>query len=212
MINYERRNRIMELKHIVAAHSMTDKGPVYDQWHYFDLVKKLLEVKFARLINALNVKSDSKFIFGQPKIYFNNMKITEGVDDDIINGVLTVYLGGHAFPGIDMDIDINNKKFKLPEFFVHGSDKYDLNSEGIIKFFTKVNPKYDTDFGKQQQPNQVASSFFGDPSKDRQDLLMGRRDMRRRKKDTNDMQPIETGDESMLGKSTQQTVGLYVNI
>ena len=202
------------MKHIIAAHSITDKGAVYDEWHYFDLAKRMIEGKFAKLISSLNLSGMRGFNFGMPKLYFNKIDIKDGFDDDILSGTMYVRGAGYLFPSINIVVDIENREIKPPEFFMCGDKEFDFTPKGIVSYFSDMNPRYSTDFIDDiRPPNTVETVFFGDKSKDREDLTMGRL-MNRKKNERSpaSLQPVETGDERMMGMSTQPTIGFDVHI
>jgi hypothetical protein len=214
LFNGELRNRIIGLKHIIAAHSITDKGPVYDEWHYFDLAKRLLEGRCAKLMSALSTGETFNFNFGMPKFYFNRLDIKDGFDDDIINGTMHVRGAGYLFPAINVVVEIKNRDMEPPKNFMCGDKNFEFTPKGITDFFSVMNPRYNTDFRDGlRAPNAVETVFFGDQSRDREDLMMGRlRNRKKNQKSPSILQPVETGDEQMMGKATQPTIGLDIHI
>jgi len=200
------RTRIVGLKHKISAHSITDKDPVFDEWHYYTLAQKVLDKKFSRLISNLNVKEIPKFHVGIPKFYLKNIEISKGNDDDIVNGRMTIFAKGNKFPEIELKFDIEDRKLELPESFKYKSKEYDFTPEGFYEFLMDVNPRYDVDSSKYPYPMasgaKVETMFFGDDSKDREDLLLGVRGGQKRKKTKpEDLAPVETGDEAMWVRS-----------
>ena len=193
----EFRTRLIRLKHKVAAHSITDPGPIYDIYHYFNICSEFLTQKFGKILNQLSADLSGTYRIVMPTIYYKNSKIFKGMDDDIVNGVLMVTAGDSMFPEIDLKVGISNRNLDVPKTFIYKNAIYSLDAEGMKKFFKLVNPRFNTgakDGGLSSMfgGGGVATVYFGDQSKTRENLIA----------------PIETGDEQMLGRSTGPYLGV----
>jgi hypothetical protein len=51
--------RMIRLMHKLAAHSITDPGPIYDTYHYFNLGSELLKRKFGKILSDLGKDYES---------------------------------------------------------------------------------------------------------------------------------------------------------
>jgi len=208
------RTRILYLKKVIAtavsSNSITDKGPVYDDWHYFTLAQKLLDGRFSKLLSSLNIKGIHEFHIGIPKIYYQGMQISSGSDTDIISGRMNVTAKGYVFPEIKIVFDIRDRKIQVPKTFKHRDAEFELTPEGVKEFLLKVNPKFKM-IGEAKYPSPTASGakietvFFGDPSRDRDDLMLGRGGGKRMREG---LEPIRTGDQEMVTKSTGNFIGV----
>lgn len=186
------------MMHKIAAHSITDKGPIFDAYHYYQMATDMLEGMIIKFIDGIKHKEMEKMFIGKPKFYYKNSKVVKGADDDIINGYIIISASGPMFPEIIFKIYIKDRKLEKPEKFRDINKEYSFTPEGFRQWLGEKNTRYTLDNeDKYPYPTlsgaKIPTVFFGDDSKDREDLMLA---------------PVETGDQIMWGRSTGPYVGV----
>jgi hypothetical protein len=195
------RTRIIRLKHKIAAHSITDVSrPIFDAFHFYKLADTMLGSAFAKMVGQMGTELEADYRYSLPMIYYKDMKISEGQDDDIIHGEMLITASDALFPEIEIIMPIENSELKMPNVFNYKGNKFKFSPEGLKIFFKKVNPRFS--IGKKEKypyPTlsgaKVRTVYFGDPSQ-----FMTRDDI--------GLEPVMTGDEKMMSRATGPYIGV----
>jgi len=186
------RTRMIRLRNKIAAHSITDSRTIYDPFYYYKLGSGLLENKFIQLIGSVGHKDLEHMYVGKPKFYYKSSHCVKGMDDDIVNGYIVLSASGPLFPEITFKMYIQDRKLEMPDKFSSINKTHSFDTNGFKKWLVDSNTRYSLGEGSKSVGRKIPTVYFGDQSKERTDLL----------------QPVETGDQIMWGRSTGPYVGV----
>lgn len=206
------KTKMIYLKHIIAAHSITDSSrPILDAYKYYNDAKTMLEKMWSQFLSGIENKNYN-FYFSVPKFHYKDFEVHKGIDDFAVDGKLVIQADGYMCPQVEFIFDIKDAKMGKPKRFRHKDNVYEFSSKGLAKFFGDVNPRYELMNAEDKKPSPSlagklpATSYFGDPSRG-----MTRSDYMRSDSSGRSMyntpDNIMTGDQVMLGRSTGPYVG-----